>query len=171
MSEPSLHPALEPIAWLLGTWTGEGKGHYPTIESFAYREESRFAHAGKPVMSYVQRTWSLENGAALHSESGFLRPKDGGAIELVLAHGFGIAEVSEGGIEGRRIELMSRSLVPSSTAKHVQAVRRAIEGRNGVLSYEIDMAIGEHPLQNHLTAQLQKMQVPIDYIGTSRARR
>ena len=157
MSEPSLHPALEPIAWLLGTWAGEGKGHYPTIESFAYREESRFAHAGKPVMGYVQRTWSLESGAALHSESGFLRPKDGGAIELVLAHGFGIAEVSEGTIEGRRIELMSRSLAPSSTAKHVLAVRRVIEGNDDTLSYQIEMAIGEHSLQNHLGAQLQKM--------------
>jgi hypothetical protein len=157
MSNVALHPALEPIAWLLGTWAGEGKGHYPTIDSFAYREESRFAHAGKPVMSYVQRTWSLESGAALHSESGFLRPKDGGAIELILAHGFGIAEVSEGELEGRRIELMSRSLVPSSTAKHVQAVRRVIERREDGLAYEIDMAIGEHPLQNHLGAQLQKM--------------
>jgi hypothetical protein len=157
MSEPTLHPALEPIAWLLGTWAGEGKGHYPTIESFAYREESRFAHAGKPVMSYVQRTWSLDGGAALHSESGFLRPKDGGTIELVLAHGFGIAEVSEGGIEGRRIELMSRSLVPSSTAKHVQAVRRVVEAREDGLAYEIDMAIGAHPLQSHLRAQLQRV--------------
>jgi hypothetical protein len=156
MSGPSLHPALEPISWLLGTWAGEGKGHYPSIDSFAYREESRFAHAGKPVMSYVQRTWSLESGAALHSESGFLRPKDGGAIELVLAHGFGIAEVSEGRIEGQRIELMSHSLNPSSTAKHVLAVRRVIEGRDDGLAYEIDMAIAEHPLQNHLRAQLHK---------------
>jgi hypothetical protein len=156
MTEPPLHPALEPIAWLLGTWAGEGKGHYPTIEGFAYREESRFAHAGKPVMSYVQRTWSLENGAALHSESGFLRPQEGGAIELVLGHSFGIAELSEGRIDGRRIELMSRSLTPSSTAKHVLAVRRVIEARNDTLAYDIEMAIGDHPLQNHLSAQLHR---------------
>jgi THAP4-like, heme-binding beta-barrel domain len=156
MSEPPLHPALEPIAWLLGTWAGEGKGHYPTIDSFGYREDSRFAHAGKPVMSYLQRTWALEDGAALHSESGFLRPKKNGAIELVLAHGFGIAEVSEGTMEGRRIELMSRSLVPTTTAKHVLEVRRVIEGDRDTMTYEIDMSIGDHPLQNHLHAQLYK---------------
>ena len=32
--EPTLHPALESIAFLLGTWTGEGKGDYPSIEPF-----------------------------------------------------------------------------------------------------------------------------------------
>jgi hypothetical protein len=157
MIETSLHPALEPIAWLLGTWAGEGKGHYPTIDSFVYREESRFAHAGKPVMSYLQRTWSLDTGAALHSESGFLRPRDSGAIELVVAHGFGIAEISEGHIEGRRIDLVSRSLAPTSTAKHVLEVRRVFEGDGDVLSYEVDMAYGEHPVQNHLRAELRKV--------------
>jgi hypothetical protein len=157
VSEPSLHPALEPIAWLLGTWAGEGKGHFPTIDSFTYREESRFAHSGKPVMSYVQRTWSLEESAALHSESGFLRPQGDGVIELVLAHSFGIAEVSEGSIEDRRIELTSRSLVPSSTAKHVLVVRRVMEAQGDTLAYQIEMAIDDHALQNHLTAQLQKM--------------
>ncbi len=156
MNEPSVHPALEPIAWLLGTWIGEGKGHYPTIDSFGYREESRFAHAGKPVMSYVQRTWSPQDGAAMHSEAGFLRPKESGIIELVLAHSFAIAEVSEGSIEGRRLELVSRSLAPTSTAKHVLSLRRVIEGDGDTLSYEIDMAIGEHPLQNHLRAELHR---------------
>jgi hypothetical protein len=34
--EPPLHLEVEPIAFLLGTWRGEGKGEYPTIEPFAY---------------------------------------------------------------------------------------------------------------------------------------
>jgi hypothetical protein len=34
-----VHKGIEPISYLLGTWRGEGKGRYPTIEDFSYGEE------------------------------------------------------------------------------------------------------------------------------------
>ena len=46
---PPLHPLLEPVAFLLGRWKGEGEGGYPTISSFQYIEEVQFGHAGKVV--------------------------------------------------------------------------------------------------------------------------
>jgi hypothetical protein len=156
MTEPTLHPALEPIAWLLGTWTGEGEGFYPTIKSFRYREEARFSHSGKPLLSYLQKTWSLEDGSPLHSESGFWRPQPNGAIELVLAHGFGVAEVSEGIIEDHRIDVTSTSLAGSSTANQVHAVHRVVALDGHELTYEIAMAAAEQPLQGHLRARLRR---------------
>jgi hypothetical protein len=156
MTSPQRHPSLEPIAWLLGDWAGEGEGFYPTIKSFRYREETRFMHSGKPFMSYVQRTWSLDDGSPLHSETGFWRPQEGGAIELVLAHGFGVAEVSEGTIDGERIDFSSRSLAGSSTANHVQEVHRIVTREGAELTYEIAMAAADQPMQGHLKARLHR---------------
>jgi THAP4-like, heme-binding beta-barrel domain len=156
MTEPALHPSLEPVAWLLGTWTGKGEGFYPTIESFGYGEESRFWHSGKPLISYLQRSWSLDDGTPLHSEAGFWRPQEDRSIELVLAHGFGVAEVSEGRVEGRRIEVTSRSLTRSSSANPVESVRRVVMLEGDDLTYDIAMAAAEQPLQGHLKARLHR---------------
>jgi THAP4-like, heme-binding beta-barrel domain len=154
--EPSLHPKLASIAWLVGTWGGEGQGFYPTIQSFGYGEETRFWHSGKPLLSYRQRTWSLDDGSPLHSEAGFWRPQEDGSIELVLAHGFGVAEVSEGRIGGRRIDVVSRSLAHTSTANRVDEVHRVLVLEGEELRYEIEMAAADQPLQGHLRARLRR---------------
>ena len=46
---------VQPFAWLIGTWRGDGVGGYPTIEGgdFPYREEITFDCPGKPPPSMV----------------------------------------------------------------------------------------------------------------------
>jgi len=156
-AEPLIPPDIAPLAFLLGTWAGEGKGDYPTIEPFSYTEEATFAHSGKPLLSYQQRTWSSVDGTAMHSESGFLRAVADDALELVIAHAFGNVEVSEGSWRGQRIELLSRALVPTSTAKEIQSVRRIIEVDGDTMTYRIDMATSGQPLQQHLVATLARV--------------
>jgi len=153
-SAPPLHEHLSTLSFLLGTWKGRGEGSYPSIEPFSYTEEARFWHVGKPFLFYAQKTWSEREGAPMHAESGFIRVGPQGVVELVLAHTFGIAEVSEGTLAGNHLELRSRSLIPTSSATQVEALRRSLEVSEGMLRYGIDMAVSGHELQRHLTAEL-----------------
>ncbi len=153
----TLHQAVEPLAFLLGTWRGEGRGEYPNIEDFTYGEEVTFWHAGKPWIGYAQRTWSLDKGIPMHAEMGFWRPQPRGRVEIVLAHTLGVAEVQEGAIDGTHIEVSSTTLAPTTSAKPVKELARTFDVTGDVLRYELKMAYDNVPLQHHLGAELQRI--------------
>ena len=46
-----LHPELNPLAWLVGTWRGKGQGEYPNIENFQFAHEITFNHDGRNFLS------------------------------------------------------------------------------------------------------------------------
>ncbi|GMN55513.1 hypothetical protein TIFTF001_024641 [Ficus carica] len=71
----AIHPAIEPLSFLLGKWRGHGEGGFPTINSFSYGEELLFSHSGKkPVIAYAQKTWKLSSGEPMHAESASRAP-------------------------------------------------------------------------------------------------
>ena len=57
-----VNPVVEPLAFLLGTWRGNGKGIYPTIDDFEFGEELTFWHAGGGWIAHVQKTNSGDDG-------------------------------------------------------------------------------------------------------------
>ena len=152
---PAVHESLASVAFLLGTWRGEGRGEYPTIGPFSYGEELRVGHDGRPFLTYQQRTWSLDGGAPLHVEMGYVRPAGGGRAELVVVQPSGIVEIDEGTVEGLRLTVTSTLVGVTSTAKPVARVTRTFTRHGRQLTYALDMAaMGIGPAR-HLHATLE----------------
>lgn len=152
------HGDLAPLAFLLGTWRGEGVGGYPTMEGFRYGEEVTFRHNGKPFLAYTQKTWALDDGRPLHAETGYWRPRPDGGVEVVLAHPTGIAEIYYGTVEDQRVEIATDVVVRTTSAKEVTALKRLYGLVAGKLMYAVDMAAVGQPLQSHLSATLDRVE-------------
>ena len=154
---PPIHEAIKPLAYLLGTWRGEGHGSYPTVPDFHYGEEMTFRHNGKPFIAYSQRSWSLDDGRPLAAESGYFRPQPDGTVEVVMSNPTGNTEVYVGSFEGRRIEMASDLIARTATAKEVTAIKRLYGMVAVELMYAIDMAAMGQPLQSHLAGTLSRI--------------
>ena len=156
----NLHPDCGPVAWLLGTWRGNGRGDYPTIEAFEYGQELIFTHDGRPFFHYMARAWIVDaEGAKLREgaiETGFLRCRPEGKMELVLAHHTGFAEIWYGEASGGKLELQTDAVARTESAKEVVAGHRLYGNVEGDLLYAYDMAAVGQPLQPHLWARLQR---------------
>lgn len=169
-----LHPDLMPVAWLLGTWHGNGKGEYPTIEAYAFEQEMVFAHDGRSFLHYFSRTWVTDDDGERTGpgdlETGFLRvgshpapdggdgaDADGHQVELVLAHPAGYADVWYGAIDGPRLTLATDVVARTSTAESYTAGQRMYGLVEGDLMYACDVAAMDQPMQSHTWGRLARV--------------
>lgn len=155
---PSPTLANGALAFLVGTWRGQGHGEYPTIDAFSYREEVSIGHVpGKPFLRYEQCTSADDTDEPMHTEVGFLRPLPGGTAELVIAQPSGVVETLAGSIDGTSITFHSTGVGCTPSAKMVEATTRSFELRNDTLTIRLEMAAVGRPLTHHLTSVLYRV--------------
>lgn len=150
-----MHPDLAPLAFLLGTWRGDGDGEYPGIDPFRYTEELSFTHVGDPFLLVTESSWTPD-GAPLHFERGTLRPLGDGKVDLTLAHPIGVAEVAEGTVDGDGVTLRSTAVVRTAAGSPVTEIARRYRLEGGELSYELDMAMEGVARTFHVRATLRR---------------
>lgn len=157
----NLHPDVAPLAWMLGTWQGNGHGDYPTIEKFEFGQELIFTHDGRPFIHYLSRSWIVdENGEKVRDaamESGFIRCRPEGRIEMMLTHQTGFVEIWVGEAGGAKLQITTDAVVRTESAKEYTAGKRLYGYVEGDLLYAYDMAAMGQELQPHLWARLQRV--------------
>ena len=147
---------------LEGTWTGKGRGEYPTITPFDYRETLTFTRRDERSLAYEQRTEKHFDSQAewlvSHWENGFIRTLDSGEVELVNAQSGGRAEVLVGNIEELggviRIHLVSKTIL--NDPRMVSSARRFVLDGD-TLRYEMQMQTTKmDQLTKHLKIELKR---------------
>ena len=161
--DPTIHPDIAPLAWLIGRWEGAGVVGYPTMEESAnFGQELVVEHDGRPFLSWTSRTWILdESGQKVRpsaSESGYWRAAGEGEVELLLAHPTGIVEMYYGTVEPGRIELQTDGVIRSPHAKEYSAAKRMYGLVKSNLMWVMDMAAMGQPMTSHLSAELKRVE-------------
>jgi len=148
------------FALLEGTWEGEGRGQYPTINSFDYRETLIFTRRDEKSLAYDQRAQKRYDGQTeylvSHWENGFIRILENDELELVNTQGSGRIEVLIGTIEMVdtliRIHFVSKALTNDS---RVLSSARIFELEGDTIRYEMEMQTTEiNRLTQHLKITL-----------------
>jgi hypothetical protein len=129
---------------LEGLWKGEGRGGYPGVTSFDYRETLVFTRRDEKTLAYEQRTQKLYDGQTdylqSHWENGFISPLDNGDLQMVNIQIGGRNEILIGTIESLdsmfRIHFVSKTL---NNDPRMISSARTLELEGDALRYEMEM--------------------------------
>ena len=147
---------------LEGTWTGEGRGQFPGVISFTYRETLHFTKRDDTSLDYEQKTQKLYDGQTeyvpSHAETGSIRILENGELELDSAQ-TGRHEVLIGSMEPLgemfRIHFVSKSITDDP---RMISSERIFELEGDTLRYEMGMhttkVAGQTP---HLKIALERI--------------
>jgi hypothetical protein len=129
---------------LEGTWAGEGRGGYPDVTSFDYRETLVFTRRDEKTLAYEQRAQKRYDGQTeylqSHWENGFISVLENEALQLVNIQIGGRSEILVGSIEsinaGFRIHFVSKTL---RNDPRMISSARTFELDGDLLRYEMEM--------------------------------
>lgn len=154
-----LHADLNPLAWLVGTWRGKGKGEVGS-ETFDYAHEIVFNHDGRNFLNYFSRSWILDKDGEIvkpaASEVGFWRPKPNRTLEVLITHSMGINEGWVGIYDGPKIQLAFDRGYSAPSASEVSGGHRLYGLVEGQLFFAYDMELPNQELQPHIWSTLER---------------
>jgi hypothetical protein len=142
---------------LEGTWRGDGRGGYPGVTSFDYRETLVFTRRDEKILAYEQRAQKRYDGQTeylqSHWESGFLSILENDDLQLVNIQIGGRSEILVGTIESLdamiRIHFVSKTL---SNDPRMVSSARTFELEGDILRYDMEMQTTK---VNHSTPHLK----------------
>lgn len=147
---------------LEGTWTGEGRGEYPGVTSFDYRETLIFTRRDEKTLAYEQRAQKRYDGGTeyleSHWENGFIRILENGELELVSAQ-IGRSEVLIGTVEARDtlLRILFVSKIMTNDPRMISSAR-TFELEGDSLRYEVEMQTTKvNQLTKHLEITLKRV--------------
>jgi hypothetical protein len=135
---------IQVLDLLEGTWTGDGRGQFPGVTSFAFRETLVFTRRDPGNLAYEQRTQKLYDGQTeyipSHWESGFISILENGDLQLGNIQVGGRNEMLIGTVESIddsfRIHFVSKVL--NNDPRMISSARTfALAGDS--LAYEMEM--------------------------------
>lgn len=131
-----LDPALIPLAFLLGSWEGDGVA----AGDISYRQRIEVAVVpGRPALSYVATASGADGYVS--TELGFWRPGTGLTdVELVLAQADGHVELHYGSVDGYRLQTATDLVARTETGIVVTAVTRLYGRVDSDLAYVVERA-------------------------------
>jgi THAP domain-containing protein 4 len=162
MNNPST-TNIQVLDLLQGTWRGEGRGYFPGVTSFDYRETLTFTRRDEKILAYDQRTQKLYDGQTeylqSHWENGFISLLDNGDLQLVNIQIGGRNEVLIGTIQSIdnliRIHFVSKSL---NNDPRMVSSARTFELEGDTLRYEMEMQTTKvNQSTPHLKITLQRI--------------
>lgn len=151
------------LTLLAGTWKGEGRGEFPTVTSFDYRETLTFTRRNEKILSYEQRTQKHYDGQTeyleSHWENGFLRILENGDLELVNTQSSGRGEALVGQIETVepfvRLRFASKAFMNDT---RMVSSARTFELEGDTLRYEMEMQTTQvNQSTHHVKITLQRI--------------
>lgn len=154
MTELGLPAIAEHLRPLLGRWVGEGQGLWVAAQPLRYSEEVDFVASGKAFLTYHQRTQALDDGRALHTETGYLRATGGSGVEMLIVQPTGFTEIHTGALIDDVLDLELVDLGRTSTALGVTQIWRQLVVGSDTLDYQLRLAMNDEPLADHLRGHL-----------------
>jgi hypothetical protein len=152
------------LSLLEGIWTGKGRGEFPGVTSFDYRETLTFVRRDQDSLNYEQTTQKLYDGQTeylpSHGETGSIRSLENGELELVNRQGGDRSEILAGTMEtfGNlvRIHFMSKTI--NNDPRMISSARMFELEDSDTLRYEMSMHTTKvEQLTPHLKISLQRV--------------